>query len=139
MLLPVLGIAAVVALSCGGTPPAGYDDPQAGHPILIPGSNRDSSFILRAAERAHVSGYSVNHGSGRRMSRNAAKKTLKQDVVNAAYREAGIIVNIDGMVPIDESRDVYKSSREVVEAVTRAGLATIEHELVPLASIKGNE
>ena len=119
--------------------PAGYDDPQAGHPILIPGSNRDSSFILRAAERAHVSGYSVNHGSGRRMSRNAAKKTLKQDEVNAAYREAGIIVNIDGMVPIDESRDVYKSSREVVEAVTRAGLATIEHELVPLASIKGNE
>ncbi len=119
--------------------PAGYDDPQAGHPILIPGSNRDSSFILRAADQAHASGYSVNHGSGRRMSRTAAKKTLKQDEVNAAYREAGIIVNIDGVVPIDESKDAYKSSREVVEAVTRAGLATIEHELVPLASIKGNE
>jgi tRNA-splicing ligase RtcB len=119
--------------------PAGYEDPQAGHPILIPGSNRDSSFILRAADQAHISGYSVNHGSGRRMSRNAAKKTLKQDEVNAAYREAGIIVNIDGVVPIDESRDVYKSSREVVEAVTRAGLATIEHELEPLASIKGTE
>jgi tRNA-splicing ligase RtcB len=119
--------------------PAGYDDPQAGHPILIPGSNRDSSFILRAAQHAHVSGYSVNHGSGRRMSRNTARKTLKQDAVNAAYRETGIIVNIDGVVPIDESKDVYKSSREVVEAVTRAGLATIEHELVPLASIKGNE
>jgi len=119
--------------------PAGYDDPQAGHPILIPGSNRDSSFILRAAAQAHVSGYSVNHGSGRRMSRTAAKKTLKQDEVNAAYREAGIIVNTDGVVPIDESKDVYKSSREVVEAVTRAGLATIEHELLPLASIKGTE
>ena len=119
--------------------PAGYDDPQAGHPILIPGSNRDSSFILRAAEHAHLSGYSVNHGSGRRMSRNAARKSLKQDEVNAAYRQAGIVVNTDGIVPIDESKDVYKSSREVVEAVTRAGLATIEHELVPLASIKGNE
>ena len=119
--------------------PAGYDDPQAGHPILIPGSNRDSSFILRAADQAHLSGYSVNHGSGRRMSRGAAKKGLKQDQVNAAYREAGIVVNTDGVVPIDESKDCYKSSREVVEAVTRAGLATIEHELVPLASIKGNE
>jgi tRNA-splicing ligase RtcB len=119
--------------------PAGYDDPQAGHPILIPGSNRDASFILRAAEQAHVSGYSVNHGSGRRMSRHAAKKAMKQDEVNAAYRDAGIIVNTDGVVPIDESKDCYKSSREVVEAVTRAGLATIEHELVPLASIKGNE
>ncbi len=119
--------------------PAGYDDPQAGHPILIPGSNRDSSFILRAADQAHLSGYSVNHGSGRRMSRTAARKGLKQDEVNAAYREAGIVVNTDGVVPIDESKDAYKSSREVVEAVTRAGLATIEHELVPLASIKGNE
>jgi tRNA-splicing ligase RtcB (3'-phosphate/5'-hydroxy nucleic acid ligase) len=119
--------------------PAGYDDPQAGHPILIPGSNRDSSFILRAAEHAHRSGYSVNHGAGRRLSRNAARKTLKQVDVNAAYREAGIVVNTDGVVPIDESKDVYKSSREVVEAVTRAGLATIEHELVPLASIKGAE
>jgi tRNA-splicing ligase RtcB len=119
--------------------PAGYDDPQAGHPILIPGSNRDSSFILRAADHAHLSGYSVNHGSGRRMSRNAAKKSLKQDEVNTAYRAAGIVVNTDGVVPIDESKDCYKSSREVVEAVTRAGLATIEHELTPLASIKGNE
>jgi RNA-splicing ligase RtcB len=55
-----------------------------------------------------------------------------------AYR-AGSIVNIDGVVTINESKDVYKSSHEVVGAVTRAGLATIEHELVPLASIKGNE
>src|SRR5438445_1801838 len=88
--------------------PAGYDDPQAGHPILIPGSNRASSFILRAAERAHVSGYSVNHGSGRRMSRNAAKKGLKHDARTAAYREAGIVVNTNGVVPIDESKDCYK-------------------------------
>jgi tRNA-splicing ligase RtcB len=73
------------------------------------------------------------------MSRTAARKAFKQDEVNAAYREAGIVVNTDGIVPIDESKDVYKSSREVVEAVTRAGLATIEHELLPLASIKGTE
>ena len=119
--------------------PRGYDDPQAGHPILIPGSNRDSSFILRASEHADRSGYSVNHGAGRRMSRGTARKMFKQADVNAAYKEAGIVVNTDGVVPIDESKDVYKSSREVVEAVIRAGLATIEHELVPLASLKGNE
>jgi tRNA-splicing ligase RtcB len=62
-----------------------------------------------------------------------------QRQVDDEYRAAGIVVNLDGHVPIDESRDAYKSSREVVEAVTRAGLATIEHELLPLASIKGNE
>ncbi|HEY8678686.1 MAG TPA: RtcB family protein [Candidatus Dormibacteraeota bacterium] len=110
-----------------------------GHPVLIPGSNHDSSFILRATPGASISGYSVNHGAGRRMSRGAARKTLVQRQVDDEYRAAGIVVNLDGHVPIDESRDAYKSSREVVEAVTRAGLATIEHELLPLASIKGNE
>ncbi|HEY8737376.1 MAG TPA: RtcB family protein [Candidatus Dormibacteraeota bacterium] len=125
--------------------PAGHDYlkgtqwESTGHPVLIPGSNHDSSFILRATPGASISGYSVNHGAGRRMSRGAARKTLNQRQVDQDYRSAGIVVNLHGNVPIDESRDAYKSSREVVEAVTRAGLATIEHELLPLASIKGNE
>jgi len=73
------------------------------------------------------------------MSRGAARKTLRQADVDAEYRKAGIVVNVDGAVPIDESREVYKSSREVVAAVIRARLATVEHELMPLASIKGGE
>ena len=110
-----------------------------GHPILIPGSNHDASFILRATPNAAISGYSVNHGAGRRMSRGAARRQLKQAEVDDAYRQAGIVVNVNGPVPIDESGDVYKSSREVVAAVVRARLATVEHELMPLASIKGND
>ena len=86
-----------------------------GHPVLIPGSNHDSSFILRATPGASISGYSVNHGAGRRMSRGAARKTLNQRQVDDEYRRAGIVVNLHGNVPIDESRDAYKSSREVVE------------------------
>ena len=73
------------------------------------------------------------------MSRGAARRLLRQAEVDAAYRAEGVLVNADGHVPIDESKDAYKSSREVVEAVTRAGLASIEHELRPLASIKGGE
>ena len=112
---------------------------KAGHPILIPGSNRDSSFILRALPGASASGYSVNHGAGRRMSRAAARKAFAQAEVDAAYRREGVVVNLDGVVPIDESKDAYKPVREVVAAVERAGLAAIEHELRPLASIKGNQ
>ena len=110
-----------------------------GHPILIPGSNHDASFILRATPNAAISGYSVNHGAGRRMSRGAARRELKQAEVDDAYRQAGIVVNTNGAVPIDESRDVYKSSKEVVAAVVAARLATVEHELAPLASIKGSD
>jgi len=64
---------------------------------------------------------------------------LKQAVVDEEYRADGVVVNTDGRVPIDESKAAYKSAREVVEAVVRADLAVIEHELRPLASIKGNE
>jgi tRNA-splicing ligase RtcB (3'-phosphate/5'-hydroxy nucleic acid ligase) len=108
-----------------------------GHPVLIPGSNRDHSYILRPQPGAVKSAYTVNHGAGRRMSRAEARRRLLQAKVDADYKQAGIVVNTDGHVPIDEAGAAYKSSREVIEAITRAGLAEIEHELSPLASIKG--
>ncbi|HZB97697.1 MAG TPA: RtcB family protein, partial [Candidatus Sulfotelmatobacter sp.] len=105
-------------------------------PVLIPGSNNDWSYILRPKDSLK-SGYTVNHGSGRRMSRAAAKRQLSQEEIDARYRKAGIVVNRGGHVPIDEAGPVYKPSGAVIDAVTRAGLAEIEHELWPLASLKG--
>jgi tRNA-splicing ligase RtcB len=110
-----------------------------GHPVLIPGSNKDWSYILRPQAQAVNSGYSVNHGAGRRMSRAAAVKTLNQRQIDDEYREAGILVNDNGRVPIDESGVCYKSSEEVIAAVVNAGLAKIEYSLYPLASLKGDE
>jgi tRNA-splicing ligase RtcB len=110
-----------------------------GHPVLIPGSNRDYSYILRPEPGAVKSGYSVNHGAGRRMSRGEAFRRLDQQKVNEQYRRDGIVVNLDGDVPLDESDHCYKSAEEVVSAVVASGLARVEHRLWPLASIKGNE
>ncbi|EYF08158.1 RtcB family protein [Chondromyces apiculatus] len=110
-----------------------------GHPVLVPGSNRDYSYILRPLPGAHKSGYSVNHGSGRRMSRGEAVRVLSQEKVNEQYRHAGILVNLDGEVPIDESSACYKSAEDVVTAVVDAGLARVEYRLWPLASLKGTE
>ncbi len=111
----------------------------AGHPVLIPGSNQDASFVLRPAAGAAKSLYSVNHGAGRRMSRSAAVRQLNRRRIEDEYREAGILVNADGRVPLDEAGPAYKPSREVVDAVVEAGLATIEYTLRPLASLKGME
>jgi tRNA-splicing ligase RtcB len=110
-----------------------------GHPVLIPGSNQDASFVLRPAAGAARSLFSVNHGAGRRMSRSAALRTLNRRRIEDEYREAGILVNENGRVPLDEAGPAYKPSRAVVDAVVGAGLATIEHELRPLASLKGRE
>jgi tRNA-splicing ligase RtcB len=108
-----------------------------GHPVLIPGSNRDRSYILRPTADAVKSAFTVNHGAGRRMSRAAARRALVQRQVDDDYRRAGIVVNTDGRVPVDEAGPAYKSSRDVLNAILSAGLATVDHELTPLASLKG--
>jgi tRNA-splicing ligase RtcB len=108
-----------------------------GHPVLIPGSNKDWSYILQPLAGAVNSGYSVNHGAGRRLSRGEATRTLSQRAIDDEYKEAGILVNINGRVPLDEAAPAYKSSQAVIEAVVGAGLARVEHQLWPLASLKG--
>jgi tRNA-splicing ligase RtcB len=108
-----------------------------GHPVLIPGSNKDYSYILRPLPGAVKSGFSVNHGAGRRLSRSQASRTLSQRYIDDQYAAAGILVNLDGRVPLDEAAPAYKSSEEVLLAVTEAGLAEVEHKLWPLASLKG--
>ena len=110
-----------------------------GHPVLIPGSNRDHSYILRPLAGASRSGYSVNHGAGRRISRGEAVRLLDQRKVNEQYRRDGVLVNLDGEVPLDESSACYKRCEEVVDAVVAAGLAEVQHTLWPLASLKGTE
>jgi tRNA-splicing ligase RtcB len=110
-----------------------------GHPVLIPGSNKDWSYILRPLAGAVRSGFSVNHGAGRRISRGEATRTLSQRKMDDEYKAAGILVNTDGRVPLDEAAPAYKSSEEVVRAVVEAGLAEVQHKLWPLASLKGTE
>lgn len=125
------------ALPAGHPGLAGTRWEATGHPVLIPGSNHDYSYILRPAPGAEKSAYSVNHGAGRRMSRAQAKKTLSQRDINAIYAADGVIVNDRGDVPIDEAGPAYKSSEQVIATVVAAGLATVEYRLWPLASLKG--
>ena len=112
---------------------------ETGHPVLIPGSNKDFSYILRPLPDAVKSGFSVNHGAGRRLSRREATRRLSQREIDDEYAEAGILVNTDGHVPIDESAPCYKSSEEVVKAVLDAGLAEVQYKLWPVSSLKGIE
>lgn len=110
-----------------------------GHPVLIPGSNKDYSYVLRPLPGAVKSAFSVNHGAGRRMSRSAAVRQLSQEAINAEYRAAAIPVNVEASVPIDEAAPCYKPAREVIAAVVGAGLARVEYTLWPLSSLKGTE
>lgn len=124
----------------GGHPAlAGTEWEKEGHPVLIPGSNKDYSYILRPLPGAVKSAYSVNHGAGRRMSRSAALRQLSQQQINEQYREAGIPVNVAAPIPLDEAAPCYKSAHEVIAAVVGAGLARVEYTLWPLSSLKGTD
>ena len=109
-----------------------------GHPVLIPGSMGTSSAILMPQAGAVESVYSVNHGCGRVMSRNNAKRTFDQLMVNKEMDDMGILYN-DRNVPIDESKGCYKAIDEVLDTVETAGLAKVIETLYPRAVIKGTD
>ncbi len=110
-----------------------------GHPVLIPGSMGDFSYVLRPRPGAARAIYSVNHGCGRRKSRRAARREISQAQANQRMKDLGVLVNAGGSVPVDESPDCYKPAGEVIRAVVEAGLAEVEVRLSPIASIKGND
>ncbi len=112
---------------------------QTGHPILIPGSMGDKSYILFALPGAEKSLFSVNHGCGRRLSRTAARNEFSQQGVNKQMQRLNVMVNAGGNVPIDESPGCYKDSSLVIDAVVSAGLARVAYELTPIASLKGTD
>jgi tRNA-splicing ligase RtcB len=127
------------ALPAGHPLLAGTRWQDTGHPVLIPGSMGDCSFVLRPRPGASRSLYSVNHGCGRRKSRSAARRDITQAMADEKMRDLGVLVNAGGRVPVDESPDCYKPADEVIRSVVDAGLAEVETRLWPLASIKGND
>lgn len=112
---------------------------ETGHPILIPGSMGDTSYILYALPGSEKSLFSVNHGCGRRLSRKAAKDQFSQSGVNRQMKDLNVMVNAGGNVPIDESPGCYKDAGLVIDSVVRAGLARVAYELRPIASLKGTD
>lgn len=109
-----------------------------GHPVLIPGSMETGSAILFANEAASESLYSVNHGSGRRMSRSRASRELNQKDTDLRMAKLGVVLNSRN-TPLDESGPCYKNLDTVLDAVESAGLASVKTRLKPIACIKGND
>jgi tRNA-splicing ligase RtcB len=127
------------ALPAGHPMLAGTRWETTGHPVIIPGSMGDYSYVLRPLPGAAKALYSVNHGAGRRKSRMAARREITQAEADRRMRDLGVLVNAGGRVPIDESPACYKPAEEVIRAVTDAGLAEVEVRLSPIASIKGTD
>jgi tRNA-splicing ligase RtcB (3'-phosphate/5'-hydroxy nucleic acid ligase) len=134
--------------------PAGHPDleggpwEETGHPCLVPGSMLHGAAVLFPEPGAEGSGFSVNHGSGRLMSRSRAKRELRSrhNEIDAEMESVERVlggVAIRGVAsncrrtPLDECGHVYKDLDEVVSVLVDAGVARLERRLYPVANIKG--
>ena len=110
-----------------------------GQPVLIPGSMGTASYILiglpTSLERSFAS---APHGSGRVMSRAAAKRRFRAEQIVRNLERKGITIRAESRATITEETDeAYKSADEVSLSAEMAGLAKRVVRLVPLAVVKG--
>lgn len=124
--------------------PAGHPEVPAkyravGQPVLIPGDMGRYSYILVGEERAQQETFaSTCHGTGRVLSRGAAKKKLAGVDLIKVLRSKGIVVRAQSKAGLaEEASDAYKDVREVVNVVEQSGIARVVARVRPIGVIKG--
>ncbi len=122
-----------------GHPDVPKDYRDVGQPVLIPGSMGTPSYVLIGTEKAMEETFgSTCHGSGRVMSRAAAKRKLRGEAVRKNLERRGIYVRAThGALLAEEAPEAYKSSDDVVDVVHRAGISRLVARLLPLGVAKG--
>jgi tRNA-splicing ligase RtcB len=117
--------------------PAPYRD--VGQPVIIGGSMETGSYLLLGTDKAMEETFgSTAHGSGRTMSRTAAKREVRGAELQKRMLDRGIYVKaatMDGLA--EEAGMAYKDISEVVETMDRAGISKKVVALRPVGNIKG--
>jgi len=125
------------ALSAGhpDNPPAFK---RTGHPALIPGSMGTASYVLVGTPLASETFFSVNHGAGRVLSRNAAIKAITKEQFDESMGE--VLYNTRNYRElVDEAPGAYKNIEDVVDTLVALGFTRKVARMRPLAVIKGKD
>ena len=103
-----------------------------GEHAIIPGAQGTASYLVCGMGN-EASFTSASHGSGRKMSRTAAKANLS--LKDEQARMAGIVHNINSVDQLDEAPSAYKDIEEVIKL--ESDLVTPVVKIKPLAVVKG--
>jgi len=110
-----------------------------GQPVIIGGSMETGSYLLVGTQKAMEETFgSTAHGSGRTMSRTAARREVRGAELQKKMLDRGIYVKaatMDGLA--EEAGMAYKDISEVVETMDRAGISKKVVALRPVGNIKG--
>jgi tRNA-splicing ligase RtcB len=122
-----------------GTPGLPGEFQKIGQPVLVPGSMGTASWVLVGTEGSMARSFGSScHGAGRTMSRSKANKLVRGSELRAELEAQGIHVKAGSLPGLaEEAPQAYKDVDEVVETVSRAGIARKVARLRPVAVVKG--
>ncbi len=108
-------------------------------PIFIPGSMGTASYVLVGTEEAmKLSFGSTAHGAGRLLSRHAANKQYRGEIVKNELEKQKIYVKSASYSGIsEEAPGAYKDVEEVVRVSHETGIGKKVARLKPIGVIKG--
>jgi len=123
-----------------GTPETPEAYRAVGQPVLIPGTMGTSSYILVGTNEGMAQAFGSScHGAGRRLSRTAAKKTIRGTELRKELERACIVVRCNSDAGLAEEAPLaYKDVNSVVNVVNGVGLARKVARVKPLAVMKGD-
>jgi len=111
---------------------------QTGQPVIIGGSMETGSHLMVGVEEGAPVFYSTAHGSGRLMSRSAARKRFSGREKLRQLQERGIVIRTSSLSGLaEESGEAYKDIDEVVRAADLAGLSRSVVRFIPIGNVKG--
>jgi tRNA-splicing ligase RtcB len=109
-----------------------------GQPVVIGGSMETGSYLLAGVSSGAVSFFSTAHGSGRTMSRHAARRRIRGRDLLRQMAERGLEVRVASLAGLaEEAGFAYKDVDVVAEVSERAGLSRRVAHLIPVGNIKG--
>lgn len=110
-----------------------------GQPVIVGGSMETGSYLCVGTEKAQKETFaSTMHGSGRTMSRRAAKNKIRGTELQKQMEEKGIYVKAASMAGLAEEAGIaYKDISEVVNTMDTVGVSKKVAQLRPIGNIKG--
>jgi tRNA-splicing ligase RtcB len=111
---------------------------EAGQPVIIGGSMETGSYLLAGVETGSQTFFTTAHGSGRTMSRTAAKKRFNGRQLQEAMQARGIYVRTATYAGLaEEAGPAYKDIDEVIGATELAGISRRVVRFTPIGNVKG--
>jgi tRNA-splicing ligase RtcB len=112
---------------------------EAGQPVLIPGDMGTASYLLVGTEKAMLETFgSTAHGAGRHLSRHAALRSFRGELIRRGLESQGIYIRAaKPSVIAEEAPGAYKDIDHVVDVTHRAGISLKIARFRPLGVAKG--